>query len=129
MPMPMSSKPTILIVDDEEDSRVALQAILGTWGYATDVASDGREALQKAAVLRPSLVVTDLMMPGMSGRELSEQLLASDPDIKILYLSGYTEDAVVHQGVLEPGTSFLQKPFTLQALARKVREVLRSERG
>src|SRR6266850_1837004 len=66
----MSSKPTILIVDDEEDSRAALQTILGTWGYATDVASDGREALQKAAGLRPSLVVTDLMMPDMDGLSL-----------------------------------------------------------
>src|SRR6185295_9270632 len=63
----MSSKSAILIVDDEEDSRAALQTILGTWGYSTDAATDGREALDKAAALRPSLVVTDLMMPDMDG--------------------------------------------------------------
>jgi len=59
---------------------------------------------------------------------LAKQLSASDPDIKVLFLSGYTEDAIVHQGVLEAGTAFLQKPFTLQMLSRKVREVLRGER-
>jgi two-component system cell cycle sensor histidine kinase/response regulator CckA len=67
-------------------------------------------------------------MPGMSGRELSKQLCASHPQTRVLFLSGYTEDAIVHQGVLEPGTTFLQKPFTLQMLSRKVREVLRSPR-
>ena len=68
-------------------------------------------------------------MPGMSGRELSARLCASHPHTKVLYLSGYTEDAIVHEGVLEPGTAFLQKPFTLQMLSRKVREVLGTERG
>ena len=63
----MAVKPQILVVDDEEDSRVALETLLGTWGYATDVASQGREALEKAPSLRPSLVITDLMMPDMDG--------------------------------------------------------------
>jgi CheY-like chemotaxis protein len=71
------------------------------------------------------MVITDVVMPGMSGRELAKRLLESRADIKVLYLSGYTEDAILHQGALDSGTAFLQKPFTLQALSRKVREVLR----
>jgi FixJ family two-component response regulator len=63
-------------------------------------------------------------MPGMNGREVSSRLCAAHPDTRVLYLSGYAEDAIVHEGVLDPGASFLQKPFTLQTLARKVREVL-----
>jgi len=65
-------------------------------------------------------------MPGIGGRELAKKLLLLRPGINVLYLSGYTEDAVVTQGALGPGTAFLQKPFTLQNLAKKVREVLRS---
>jgi FixJ family two-component response regulator len=70
------------------------------------------------------MLITDVVMPGMSGRELSATLCASYPQTKVLYLSGYTEDAIAHEGVVDSGTAFLQKPFTLQMLARKVREVL-----
>ena len=70
------------------------------------------------------LVITDIIMPGISGRELVKQLVLARPGIKVLYLSGYTEDAIVSEGSLEPGTAFLQKPFSLQILSRKVREVL-----
>jgi len=122
---------TVLLVEDEESVRQLVRETLEAKGYKVLEANHGAAALQIASDYHGpiDMLITDVVMPGMSGRELSEQLSASDPDIKILYLSGYTEDAVVHQGVLEPGTSFLQKPFTLQALARKVREVLRSERG
>jgi two-component system, cell cycle sensor histidine kinase and response regulator CckA len=66
------------------------------------------------------------VMPGMSGQELSRRLCVLDPELKVLYLSGYTEDSIIREGALEVGTAFLQKPFTLQALSRKVREVLRN---
>src|SRR3984893_4586410 len=112
----MSSKPTILIVDDEEDSRAALQAILGTWGYATDAASDGREALQKAAGLRPSLVVTDLMMPDMDGLSLLTALQQEMPRMPVIILTGRaTVDTAV--GAMRQGAyDYLTKPVDLDRL-------------
>ncbi|MGC1649313.1 MAG: response regulator, partial [Candidatus Sulfotelmatobacter sp.] len=71
-----------------------------------------------------SLVITDVVMPGMGGRELVKQLMQLRPGTKVLYLSGYTEDAILSEGTIEKGAAFLQKPFTLQNLSRKVREVL-----
>jgi FixJ family two-component response regulator len=69
-------------------------------------------------------LVADVVMPGASGRELARQLEKSHPDTRVLYVSGYTDDAIVHHGMLEPGLNFLQKPFTPAVLALKVREVL-----
>jgi len=120
---------TVLLVEDEESVRQLVRETLEAKGYKVLEADNGEAALrlvsQHAGPLH--LLVTDVVMPGMSGRELSSQLGASHPQTKVLYLSGYTEDAIVHEGVLEPGTAFLQKPFTLQMLSRKVREVLGSD--
>jgi two-component system cell cycle sensor histidine kinase/response regulator CckA len=98
-------------------------------GYKVLEADDGEAALQIVSSYsgKIDMLITDVVMPGMSGRELSARLCELYPQTKVLYLSGYTEDAIVHEGVLDSGTAFLQKPFTLQTLSRKVREVLGNE--
>jgi CheY-like chemotaxis protein len=122
---------TVLLVEDEESVRQLVRETLEAKGYKVLEAEHGEAALGVVSEHHGpiDILITDVVMPGMSGRELAKQLCASDPAMKVLFLSGYTEDAIVHQGVLEPGTAFLQKPFTLQMLSRKVREIFRSERG
>ena len=121
---------TVMLVEDEESVRELVRETLESKGYRVLEAENGVAALRliNQHTNPIEMLITDVVMPGMSGRELSARLCASHPHTKVLYLSGYTEDAIVHEGVLEPGTAFLQKPFTLQALARKVREVLGSPR-
>src|SRR5579872_1558385 len=121
---------TVLLVEDEESVRQLVRETLEAKGYKVIEAEDGEVAMQKLNELHEHLdmLITDVVMPGMSGRELAARLSATHPHTRVLYLSGYTEDAIVHEGVLEPGTAFLQKPFTLQMLSRKVREVLGTER-
>lgn len=121
---------TVLLVEDEESVRQLVRETLEARGYKVLEAQDGEFALRLVSehTSEIHMLITDVVMPGMSGRELSARLCASHPHTKVLFLSGYTEDAIVHEGVLEPGTAFLQKPFTLQMLSRKVREVLGSDR-
>ena len=123
----MSSKPIILIVDDEPDSRDALQTLLGTWGYATEIASEGREALQKAAALRPSVVVTDLMMPDMDGLSLLTALQQEMPRMPVIILTGRaTVDTAV--GAMRQGAyDYLTKPVDLDRLRLLIEKAL--ERG
>jgi signal transduction histidine kinase/ActR/RegA family two-component response regulator len=117
---------TVLLVEDEESVRQLVRETLESKGYKVLEAENGEAALQIVATHsgKIDMLITDVVMPGMSGRELSARLCASCPQTKVLYLSGYTEDAIVHEGVVDPDTAFLQKPFTLQMLSRKVREVL-----
>ena len=117
---------TVLLVEDEESVRQLVRETLEAKGYKVLEADHGEAALHIAAAHpgKIDMLITDVVMPGMSGRELSTKLCASYPQTKVLYLSGYTEDAIAHEGVLDSGTAFLQKPFTLQMLSRKVREVL-----
>jgi two-component system cell cycle sensor histidine kinase/response regulator CckA len=118
---------TVLLVEDEESVRQLVRETLESKGYTVIEAENGEAGLRVAQEHSGPIhmVISDVVMPGMSGRELVKRLAETRPETKVLYLSGYTEDAIIHQGVLEPGTAFLQKPFTLQTLSRKVREVLR----
>jgi PAS domain S-box-containing protein len=117
---------TVLLVEDEEVVRETAMEILQECGYLVLHAKDGEEALQLAHqhLGEIHLMLTDVVMPRMSGRELTEELTLLRPDIKVLYMSGYTDDAIVHHGVLDEGTAFIGKPFSIEALGRKVREML-----
>jgi nitrogen-specific signal transduction histidine kinase len=117
---------TVLLVEDAAPVRALARRSLEARGYRVLDASDGPAALELSARHGApiDLLVTDVVMPGMSGRELAERLAPVRPRMKVLYTSGYTDDAMVRQGVLTAGVAFLQKPFVPDSLARKVREVL-----
>ena len=121
---------TVLLVEDEPEVRSLVQRILKTQGYTVVTAANPDEALAVAREFKGTIqvMVTDVVMPGMSGLQLAERLMPTRPNMRVLFVSGYTHDAIGHQGVLDPGTAFLQKPFTPNALARKVREVLEGAR-
>jgi two-component system, cell cycle sensor histidine kinase and response regulator CckA len=117
---------TILLVEDEDAVRSMVRSVLQMAGYTVLDAGGGTDALRLAGE-HPGpiyLLITDVVMPEMGGRELVERLAQLRPDIRVLYLSGYTDDAVVRHGVLQAEVAFLQKPFTMAALTNKVREVL-----
>jgi CheY-like chemotaxis protein len=120
---------TVLLVEDERAVRNLASQILKRQGYCVLEASSGEEALELYRVHQDPihLVLTDVVMPRMSGRELTDRLLSFHPKIKILYMSGYTDDAILQHGVLEKGVNYIQKPFTMESLTRKVREVLDQE--
>ena len=126
-----SGNETILVVEDEETVRALTTAVLSRQGYRVEAAESGAEALALCERLQkpPDLVLTDVVMPGMSGRELAEVLTAKFPQLKIVFLSGYTADAVLRHGVEEERVAFLQKPYTPDVLARFVREVLDNPLG
>jgi signal transduction histidine kinase len=115
----------ILVVEDEARVRHMSVDALRELGYSVVQASDGDHALKQLALLpKVDLLFTDIMMPGMTGRQLADQATAERPALKVLYTTGYTRNAIVHNGIVDYGVSFLAKPFSIQALARKVREVL-----
>jgi two-component system, cell cycle sensor histidine kinase and response regulator CckA len=123
---PVRSSETILLVEDEASVREITALLLVSLGYQVKEASSGQEALQLAESNREKidLLMTDLLMPGMSGNELAEALRASDAGLKVLFLSGHSGDTLARHGVVYTEVAFLQKPFTLDALSRKLREVL-----
>jgi CheY-like chemotaxis protein len=127
----VQGRETVLVVEDENAVRDLARDILRIHGYTVLEARHGREALVIGAQ-HPGpihLLLTDVVMPHMSGRELAERLAAIRPTMAVIYMSGYTDNAVVHHGVLGPGTVSLQKPFTADALVRKIRQVLDSSTG
>jgi CheY-like chemotaxis protein len=121
----------ILIVEDDPTVRTLVAAMLSQCGYTTLAAASGEEALQICADLsvQVDLVVSDLVMPGMDGRDVGRHALELRPGIQLLFMSGYTEHAVLRRNIFEPGIFFLQKPFSHVALARKVREILDGTRA
>jgi len=122
---------TILLVEDEEVVRGLARQVLEQAGYNVLDAGSGDEAIRLCRELREpiDLLLTDVVMPKTSGKEVAERLIRLRPATRVLYMSGYTDDAIVHHGVLDANVEFIQKPFTPIALARKVREVLDVARG
>src|SRR5437867_527462 len=123
---PARGSETVLLAEDEPAVRAIAQQALERHGYTVLAAPSGAAALALAAqhAATIDLLLTDVVMPGMSGRDLADRLTAQRPGIRVLYISGYTDNAIVRHGMLEPGLAYLQKPFRPHALVRKVREVL-----
>jgi CheY-like chemotaxis protein len=117
---------TILLVEDEEAVRELAHTILATQGYSVLVAESTAHAEQLAASSSHEiqLLLTDVVMPGVGGRELARRITARNARIRVLFMSGYTDNVIAQGGVLEAGVAFLQKPFTPRALRQKVREAL-----
>jgi len=115
---------TVLVVEDDEGLRELARRLLQRLGCTVLLAANGDEALrlieQHGSI---DLVLTDVVMPGVCGADLTERLVEQRPGLKVIYMSGYTEDAIVHRGILNPGITFLHKPFTSETLGKKIREV------
>jgi CheY-like chemotaxis protein len=125
-PQPLQGTEAILIVEDNDAVRRIAREFLKIRGYTVIEARGAMEAIQIMMNRgdQIDLVITDVLMPGMKGRELVERLAELRSDLKVLYMSAYTEDAAINIGVLNPGTEFIEKPFSPDELAAKVRQVL-----
>jgi two-component system, cell cycle sensor histidine kinase and response regulator CckA len=117
---------TVLVVEDDEPLRHLAKEVLAVLGYTVLEAGHPADAIRLAETYGRTihLLLTDVVMPQMNGRQLAETLAAARPDLKVLYMSGYTAGTIGGDGILETGVHFLQKPFTPMGLGRKVREVL-----
>jgi CheY-like chemotaxis protein len=117
---------TVLLAEDEGSLRELIGELLEANGYQVLAAEDPTKAIETAerhgGVIH--LLLTDVLMPGMNGRELAQRVRELRPDIRVLYMSGHTEDSIAQSGLLEPGALLISKPFTQESLARKVREAL-----
>jgi CheY-like chemotaxis protein len=127
---PRGGSETILVVEDEDIVRSLACRGLREQGYNVIEARHGGDALRQVGQLprRIDLVISDVVMPEVGGRELGERLARLQPELPVLYMSGYTGDDVIQRGLLDPGAPFQQKPFTPEGLARKVREMLDARR-
>jgi CheY-like chemotaxis protein len=120
------SSETVMLVEDEAQVRELTQRMLRQLGYSVLTATRGDEAIELSAkhAGEISLLVTDVVMPNMSGKQVADTLVVSRPGLKVLFLSGYTDNTVVNHRVLDSNVNFLAKPFSRETLARKIREVL-----
>jgi CheY-like chemotaxis protein len=123
---PATGSETVLLVEDEEEVRALAREVLQRQGYTVLEAADGGHALQvyEKEGERIDVILTDVVMPRMSGRELVDRVRATKPAMPVLYMSGYTEDAILRHGVLDASMLLLGKPFAPADLVRKIREVL-----
>jgi two-component system cell cycle sensor histidine kinase/response regulator CckA len=123
---PVPAGETILLVEDEATVRVAVRRMLGRLGYTVLEAANGVEAsdIFATSAERIDLLLTDVVMPGQGGRALAEQLTAQRPRLRVLFMSGYTDDEILQRGLLQPDAAFIEKPPTPDRLARAVRRVL-----
>ncbi len=128
---PRGGTERVLVVEDEPDLRRLVTRVLASHGYTVTESANGREALELCAATRDhiDLVITDVVMPEMSGREFSERLAEVGCSAKLLYMSGYTDDEILRRGVLDPNVAFLQKPFSVEALLHAVRRALAGRRS
>lgn len=119
---------TILLVEDEEPLRKVIIELLTQIGYKVLSAANGRDAMRVATVYpeKIHLLITDVIMPETSGPELAKALCAARSDLKVIYISGYTDGSLAPEGVLRPGTVLVHKPFSVRVLSAKMREVLDS---
>jgi PAS domain S-box-containing protein len=130
-PGQLNGTETVLVAEDEVALRMLIHETLGRHGYTVLEAGDGEEAMSVCGRYQNPihLLISDIVMPKMSGRELAQWITAARPETKVLFISGYTDDAIIHHGVIDSNDAFLQKPFSPTALARKVRVVLSSRPG
>jgi two-component system cell cycle sensor histidine kinase/response regulator CckA len=125
-PLPPGTE-TLLVVEDDREVRQLVCGVLRSQGYTVLAAANGRDGLRTIRDNRGpaiGLVITDVIMPEMGGQGMAESLKTSNSALKVLFTSGYTDDAIAHHGVLDPGIAFLSKPYSVETLARKVRELL-----
>ncbi|HST78940.1 MAG TPA: response regulator [Verrucomicrobiae bacterium] len=117
---------TILLVEDEEPLRKVVIELLTQIGYNVLSASNGKEAMHVSHTYphRIHLLITDVLMPEIDGPELAKNLCEVRPDLRVIYISGYTDDCLAPEGILEPGTVLVNKPFSVRVLSAKMREVL-----
>jgi CheY-like chemotaxis protein len=125
-PASLSGTETVLVVEDQIEARSVICETLRRRGYTVIEAINGPDAIVKGRQPQPviDVMLTDVVMPGMGGRRVAEVIRATRPNLKVVYMSGYTDSAVVDHGILEPGVTFVQKPFAHDALLRKIRDVL-----
>ncbi len=123
---PLTGRETLLVVEDEEQLLELIGSVLEEYGYTVLAAGSPQQAMDLAAKTKTpiELMLTDVVMPGMNGKMLRARIQAEHPEIKTVYMSGYTDNVIVKQGMVEPGLAFIQKPFSMEGLARKVRRVL-----